>query len=78
MGDGGARLVSRRAERPAVVVCAWCESNGLAQGAARHPGSPEWWAVSHDFVRGAKRDGRASHGICPQCRTLAYDAWGLR
>lgn len=61
-----------------MVVCAWCESNGLEHGAARHPGSAEWWSVSHDFVRGATRDNRASHGICPHCRALAFEAWGLR
>jgi hypothetical protein len=72
-----AQLSPNRGGRPALIVCAWCESNRLAHGAARHAGSSEWCAVSHDFVRDAKRDGRTSHGICPVCRSLVLEEWGL-
>jgi hypothetical protein len=85
MGSG-VRASARRAERaertertehPEVIVCAWCESNGSPHGAARHPSSPDWWAVSHEFVREAARAGRASHGICPLCRPIVVEGWGL-
>jgi hypothetical protein len=73
----GARLSSDPGAQPALIVCAWCESNRLAHGAARYAGSSQWRAVSHDFVRDAKRDGRTSHGICPACRPLVLEEWGL-
>jgi hypothetical protein len=76
-GSGGARLAVGRLARPLVIVCAWCEANGLAHGAARDPASSDWWAVSHEFVRDAKHDGRTSHGICPVCRQLVLSDWGL-
>ncbi|MGH2355250.1 MAG: hypothetical protein ACRDJN_26875 [Chloroflexota bacterium] len=62
---------------PAIIVCAWCEANGRARGAARSPSSPRWHAVSHDYARAQKAAGRASHGICPACRSLVQQAWGL-
>src|SRR4051812_15252141 len=62
---GGARLAAGRLARPMIIVCAWCEANGLSHGAARDPASSDWWAVSHEYVRDAKHDGRTSHGICP-------------
>jgi hypothetical protein len=77
MTGGRSRLEPQRRARPSVVVCAWCEVNGLGQGAARDPASGEWQTVSHDFVREAKRLGRASHGICPTCRPLVLEDWGL-
>jgi len=72
----GARR-GERSERPEVIVCAWCESNGSPHGAARRPSSPDWWAISHDFVRDAARAGHASHGICPLCRPIVVAGWGL-
>jgi hypothetical protein len=77
-GIGGARAGAQRAPRPTVIVCAWCESTGSPHGAAREPGSAQWWAVSHEAVRDAVRAGHASHGICPLCRPLVLEEWGLK
>jgi hypothetical protein len=77
VAGSGTRLSPNHGARPALIVCAWCESNRLTHGAARHAGSSDWWAVSHAFVRDAKRDGRTSHGICPACRSLVLEEWGL-
>jgi hypothetical protein len=77
-GIGEPRSGAQRAGRLTVIVCAWCESTGSPHGAVREPGSVEWWAVSHEAVRDAERAGHASHGICPLCRPLVLEEWGLK
>lgn len=62
---------------PLVIVCAWCRYYGRAQAMARLPQSQEWRAFSYEDARAKKREGVASHGICPACRLLAAREWGL-
>jgi hypothetical protein len=77
MAGGGSGLIPVQGSRPAVIVCAWCEANGRAVGAAKAPQSSDWHPVSHEYVRAQKRAGRASHGICPTCRPGVLEEWGL-